>query len=501
MLIVSGTINRQCHCPRGRGVGGTTLINGLIYSRGNPRDYDNWAAMGNAGWSYNDVLPYFRRSENFGMGDPGYHGIGGEWNVEFHQPLFQTQVDLFLRANRERGVQLLDYNGRQQLGVSLTQLNTLNGTRHDNAKAFLRPVLHRKNLIVITESYVTKILIHDFTKTAYGVTFMHNRRKYVARASREVILSGGTINSPHLLLLSGIGPTEVLQQFKIKQYANLPVGRNFFDHPTFYGMTYTMNYTEQPQTTQEYVRQYLNGAGAYAYPGGNAAIGYYQTIYAKIPGYPDIELMFIPSNLTDTLTQREYYFTNETYQNLWGRLDTTRHFKLYVVLMSPVSRGTVTLQSANPYVYPLIDYNMLSDLEGYDIARLYEGVKIVLDLFNTNVSREAGVKFVPPTLPACRKYLLYSKKYWYCTIRQLTLHLYHPAGTNKMGPNPQDSVVDPNLKVHGINNLRVIDTSVFPTPVIGHTCPGTVMIAEKGSDIIKQFYNSQYYTGNGIFDT
>lgn len=246
-----------------------------------------------------------------------------------------------------------------------------------------------------------------------------------------------------------------------------------------------MNYTEPAETVEEYVREFLNASGPYAIAGNNQGVGFYQTKYQNVSGVPDIEFMFIPSNGTDPMSQRIYHFTDETYEGVWGFLPTQKFFRVYVTLLHPVSRGSVRLRSSDPFEYPLIDLNYLSDPEGLDIARIYEGIKIALSFFETESFRRHNVTLHPPHLPACRNYEVLSKDFWYCCIRQLTMHLYHSQASNKMGPNPENSVVDSNLRVHGIKNLRVADASVFADSISGHPAAASIMVGEKVSDLIK----------------
>lgn len=481
-------INEQCPVPRGKGVGGTTLLNGVLYVRGNRADYDYWASIGNPEWSYENILPYFKKAENFHLGNPYYHGKNGPLKVEFHKPN-SPQYYAFLEANVEKGRDIVDYNGQVQLGVSPFQMNTINGRRDDNGKAYVAPILNRRNLYVKTNSYVTKILINNATKTAYGVHFMNNGRKYIANANKEVILSAGTISSPALLLLSGIGPADHLRMLNIPVYQDLPVGNNLRDHATFYGLSFVMDYKEPISSIKRLVEDFLNDYGPYTVAANNQGVAFLRTGLSQLPEeVPDIELFLVPSNTTNELTQKYFNFKNETYEELWGNLDTRQLFLINTVLLHPHSTGTVRLQSSDPYEYPLIDFRLLSDPEEHDIATIYEGIKKVLEFTNTEAFRKKNVRFLPPKLSACKDFEFLSKEYWYCSIRQITMHIYHPIGTNKMGPNPNDSVVNSRLQVHGINQLRVADASIFPTTISGHTSAAATMVGEVVSDFIKNTF-------------
>lgn len=195
--------------------------------------------------------------------------------------------------------------------------------------------------------------------------------------------------------------------------------------------------------------------------------------------------MVVPPNSTGPISQRAYHFTEETIQGLWGDTNEQKLVRFYITVLHPVSRGSVRLRTSDPFEYPLIDLNLLSDPYDLDMARTYEGIKIALSLLETKHFKSHNVTLMPPSLPACRGYKALSKDFWYCNIRHLTMHLYDAAGTNRMGPNPGSSVVDSNLRVHGIKNLRVADASVFPDSISGHVAPSTIMVGEKVSDMIK----------------
>lgn len=471
-------------------MGGTSLINGLGVVNGNWLDYDNWAAMGNPEWSSEEVRSRFKKSENAPFGDPRYRGQNGPLHVEFHEPN-NPQLEVFIEANAERGRNVVDYNAETQLGVSPYQFYTKHGTRYDTGKAYIKPVLYRTNLNVSTNSYVIKILIHRENKTAYGVHFMKEGKKYVARAKMEVILSAGSISSPPLLMLSGIGPAEHLKKFNIPVLQDLSVGDNLLDHASFPGLSFEMDYEEPAKTVRDWCEDYQKGYGPYAQAANNAGLAFFRTPIANTPeGVPDGELYMSVSNTTNELTQQYFNFRSDTYEELWGHLNTRKLFLINCVVLHPKSVGTIRLNSSSPYDYPLIDSRYLSDPDDHDLHTMYEVVKMVLDMLSTKAFRKYNVQLRPPKLRACSAFKLLSKDYWYCCIRQLTMNVFHPVGTNKMGPNSTNSVVNSKLKVHGINNLRVADASVFPTTTSGHTMASAVMVGEMVSDFIKDYYLS-----------
>lgn len=271
---------------RGRGVGGTTLINGLVYSRGSSIDFDRWADLvQDHRWSYNQILPYFQRTENFIRRDmyaPVFnpiHGRSGLLDVEYHLPR-SPHLNAFLKANEELGYRVTDYNAGTGLGVSPAQINTRNGRTLDVGTAFIRPALHRSNLKVMTNSYVTKILI-DNEKVATGVLFSHNNRYYKASSYKEVIVSAGAFQTPQLLMLSGIGPRDHLEALNIPVVQHLEVGSTLRDHAAYYGVNFGTNYTEPILPLEEYVSEFLSGFGPLASPGNNQGVGFYESQFTR----------------------------------------------------------------------------------------------------------------------------------------------------------------------------------------------------------------------------
>ncbi|KAK4887891.1 hypothetical protein RN001_004162 [Aquatica leii] len=484
-----GMFNRECAYPTGKGLGGTSIINALMYVRGNKIDYDNWYLQGNFGWSYKDVLPYFIKSENSMVnGDDGFHGFGGYLNVEYHEPS-SPELLAFIEANKILGREVLDYNGKNQLGVAKTQHNTKNGKRHSAGRAFLDPVRKRSNLKVLTHSFVIKVLI-DGSKTSRGVFFTNKGRLYYAAADKEVVLSAGAINSPHILMLSGVGPRFHLYNKRIPLIHHLPVGDNLKDHATYFSLQFVTNYTEPPKTLEQNVKNFLKSYGALTIPGNSQGLGFFQTKLAEIPGYPDIELIINPSNSTNNFAQRVYHYNDHVNNVITRPINPSQTFSIYVMLLHPKSKGTVRLKSNNPFQYPLIDPNFLSDFGNEDIETMYQGIELALEIVNTEPFRKINATLMYAPLPACEKYTYLSRSYWYCQLRQLTTHIYHPIGTCKMGPDPKTgAVVDHELKVHGIKNLRVADASIIPQPTSGHTNAAAIMIGEKASDLIKKSHS------------
>lgn len=295
-----GMDNGQCNFPRGKVMGGSSVLNYMIYTRGNRRDYDGWSEAGNVGWSYEEVLPYFKKVENFSISggyDESYHGKEGHVRVTY-SPHMTKIADAVMEAGRQMGVGYVDYNGATQVGMSRLQVTMRDGVRESSSRAYLHPINGRPNLHVSKYSMVSKILIDPNTKTAYGVEFVKNRKMYRVKARKEVVLSAGAINSPQLLMLSGIGPKKHLQKLGIKVLSNLRVGYNLMDHIAVGGLTFMIDkpYSIKSNTiiSRDNLYQYLNyHLGPFSIPGGCEVLSFHDLNNPQDPdGYPDIELLF-----------------------------------------------------------------------------------------------------------------------------------------------------------------------------------------------------------------
>ncbi|XP_065160744.1 glucose dehydrogenase [FAD, quinone]-like [Atheta coriaria] len=482
-----GMIDKRCPFPRGRGLGGTSLINGVIYSRGHRKDFDTWNSyLANGTWSYDHVLPYFKKSEHTHIPnvDLHYHGQSGPLPINNHVPV-SPQTNAFLEAHQELGMEITDINGAEQIGAALNQLITENGQRVSTARGYLGTT--RSNLDILTGAYVTKILIRN--RRATGVEFTYQGKKSKVRITKEVILSGGVFGSPLILMHSGIGPLWTLLQHGIPIVRNSPyVGLNLQDHATFYGMIFQSNYTEPIKSRRQYIREYLQGIGPYTIAANLEGISFHETHLSQTSGVPDIELLFVPSNSTGRANQQSFHLTNISYDAIWKHTDPTTTFIVYVVLLRPRSFGYISLKSKDPFDYPLIHPNFLSDRNNLDIATIFLGVQHVLKLIDTEAFKRINASLIEYTFPACKNTLYLSKEYWYCTIRQITMNVYHPLGTCAMKDEELGGVVDGELKVYGVGKLRVIDASVIPFSISGHPHASAVMIGEKGADLIKEEY-------------
>jgi choline dehydrogenase-like flavoprotein len=454
--------NREVYVPRGRALGGSSTINGMVYTRGHPTDYDDWAALGNPGWSFQEVLPYFRRSENNEEhGASPYHGSGGPLNVKYldmYSPLCEV---LFQAAEDMQYRRTDDFCGPTHEGFGRRQATMKNGRRWSASHAFLRPVLTRPNLTVVTGALVRRLVMDG--RRAVGVEYERDGKVQAARAAREVVLSAGVIGSPQILMLSGIGPAAELKGLGIQPLHDLPgVGRNYQDHicttvqytsPTT--VPYGMSWRTIPWGMWSILEYLLFRRGVFANNMLHAG-GFIRT--RPDLSRPDLQLIFMP-----------------VFRDAKGRMGVGHGFGLMPIVLRPESRGELRLASADPRAAPLIDPNFLSD--DRDVETLLAGLKIARRLLNApQFDRYRGDEANPGRDVASDEAMI-------DYIRNTAFTAYHPVATCSMGPGPM-AVVGADLKVHGIEGLRVADASIMPTLIGGNTNAPAIMVGEKASDMI-----------------
>nr|CAD7600709.1 unnamed protein product [Timema genevievae] len=486
----------RCNWPRGKVLGGSSVLNYMLYVRGNRYDYDHWESLGNYGWGYNDILKYFKKSEdnrNPYLARTNYHSAGGYLTVQ-ESPWRTPLVVAFLEAGMEIGYENRDINGEKQTGFMIAQGTIRRGSRCSTAKAFLRPVRLRKNIHIALKSHVMRILISPVTMRAYGVLFIRNGVRQIVLARREVILSAGAINSAQILLLSGIGPKEHLDKVGIPTLRNLKVGENLQDHVGMGGLTFLVDkpvsiVQERFQTIPVSLEYIMHQRGPMTTLGGVEGLAFVNTPYANISGlYPDIQFHFAPASVNSDAgvqVRKVLGLTDSVYNTVYRPITNHDAWTILPLLLRPRSRGWVRLRTSNPFHYPLIHANYFDD--PLDVATLIEGVKIALRVSESRAFYPYRSRIHRTPLPGCYKYKFGSDGYWECAIRTISMTIYHPVGTCKMGPSwDPDAVVDPNLRVYGVKGLRVIDASIMPTIVSGNTNAPVIMIGEKGADLIKQ---------------
>jgi choline dehydrogenase-like flavoprotein len=450
--------NRRLYWPRGKVLGGSSAINAMIYIRGNRLDYDHWASLGNDGWSFADVLPYFKKSENQERGASEFHGVGGPLcisDLRCVNPLTR----FFLDAANELGFAANpDFNGAMQLGAGLYQVTQKNGSRHSAADAFLKASMSRPNLHVLTATHATRILIENHR--AIGVEFARHGATETARAEREVILCSGAVNSPQLLLLSGIGPADELARIGIRVIHNLPgVGKNLQDHPMVSaGYLCTKPITLQGADSLRNLLQYFVLKRG-PLTSNVAEAGIFINTRNDSPT-PDLQILFGP-----------VYYVNHGFEKI-----KEHAFGFAPTLIAPESRGEITLRSANPLDAPAIRANYLACES--DLRVMMEGLRTVLRLAESKpFDAFRGARLHPAPQAS-------TDSHFAEFLRNNLQTLYHPAGTCKMGSDSM-AVVDSRLRVRGIERLRVADASIMPRVIAGNTNAPAIMIAEKAADMIR----------------
>jgi choline dehydrogenase-like flavoprotein len=462
--VQPGLNGRRGYQPRGKVLGGSSSVNAMIYIRGQREDYDHWAADGNPGWSYDEVLPYFKKAEDNSRGANEFHGAGGPLHVqELTTPNHLGTV--FVEAGLQAGyLENKDFNGQTQEGVGAYQVTHKNGERFSAAKAYLTPQLGRPNLQVFTGAHTTRILIEQ--KRAVGVEFAHEGEIKQLRASREVLLCAGALQSPQVLMLSGIGPHKHLVEKGIATVQDVPgVGQNLHDHIDVVQVVDAPNLKESFGVSLSGMWAAIRGIFEWR----GKRTGMLTTNFAEVGGFvksqheestPDLQFHFAIAKLVDH-----------------GRATVLGHgFSCHVCLLRPVSRGSVTLASKDPFTAPVIDPNFLGERD--DVERLIRGFRLMRRVLRQPALVALGGRETENSAQATTD--LQIEQF----IRDHADTVYHPVGTCRMGKGPMD-VVDRELRVRGIAGLRVVDASIMPRVVSGNTNAPTIMIAEKAADMIK----------------
>jgi len=368
-----------------------------------------------------------------------------------------------------------------------------NGRRYSTNAAFLYPTKNRSNLHVKKHGMVTKILIDKKSQKAIGVEFVSNRKKYRVFARKEVVICAGAINSPQLLMLSGIGPQEHLRDKNISLVKNLPVGKNLMDHVALGSLSVLINdtvstklfrYLDDPNVLKGFS---INHDGPFTLPGAVEALAFVDLHRpGSMDGHPNLELL-LASGLYSSYGALHKFFglRTDVYDEVYKPTENKDGFMIFPMIMLPKSKGRVWLKDANPFRYPLIDPNYFADETDLDVA--VAGVRIVQRMLRTDAMKALNAEILNTPLPGCVQHEFDTDAYWKCSARQITFTIYHLSGTCKMGAeNDPTAVVDPRLRVHGIQNLRVVDASIMPEIPAAHTNGPTIMIGEKGADMIKE---------------
>ncbi len=459
-----GLNGRRGYQPRGKVLGGSSSVNAMIYTRGHRSDYDHWAAQGNPGWSFDEVLPYFLRAEHNERGASAWHGTGGPLNVKDLASPNRHSAD-FLQAALQAGHPAnTDFNGAEQEGVGFYQVTHKDGERFSAAKAYLTPHLNRPNLQVFTGAHTTRIVLER--KRATGVEFLHDGALKLVKAQREVLLCAGALQSPQVLMLSGIGPHRHLVEQGIATLHDLPgVGRHLHDHVDVVQLSHAPRMPDLFGISPRGLARALGGIFEWR----RQRTGILTTNFAEAGGFlrsqpseavPDLQLHFVVGKLVDH-----------------GRKVTVGlGYSCHVCVLRPQSRGSVMLDNRDPLSPPRIDPNFLGDRD--DMERLVRGFRLLREVMAQPAMAAYGG--VESAVSAGATSDLALEQF----VRDHADTIYHPVGSCRMGPGPLD-VVDAQLRVHGLQGLRVVDASIMPRIVGGNTNAPVIMVAEKAADMVK----------------
>jgi choline dehydrogenase-like flavoprotein len=456
--------NRKIIQPRGKVLGGSSSINGLLYIRGQPEDFDHWRQLGNVGWSFDDVLPYFRRAEDQERGPDALHGVGGPLavsNVSEPHPLCEAFIEAAQQAGFPRND---DFNGPAQDGAGYFQLTARNGRRWSTAVGYLRQARRRPNLAIVPNALASRILFSG--RRAVGVEYRRGEATHIAHATGEVIVAGGAFNSPQLLQLSGLGPATLLRSLDIDVVADMPgVGADLQDH-----LQVRMQYRcTEPITMNDVINSWRRSVGA-----GLRYILSRKGLLTIGAGYAGGFFRTSPELMTPDVQVHLIIFSGDT---SGAALHPFPGFIASVCQLRPESRGFVRIKSADPRDPPAIQPRYLSRRN--DCDTVVAGMKLLRGIMRQPAMRHYIAEERAPK-PACT-----SDADLLAFAREFGTTVFHPTSTCRMGSDPA-AVVDDRLRVHGIERLRVIDGSIMPTVVSGNTNAAVVMIGEKGADVILQ---------------
>ncbi|NUW71990.1 GMC family oxidoreductase N-terminal domain-containing protein [Vibrio mediterranei] len=464
-----GLNGRKGYQPRGKTLGGSSSINAMMYARGHRYDYDLWASLGNEGWSYDECLPYFKKAENNEVHHDEFHGQGGPLNVaDLRSP--SPMVERYLSACESIGVPTNhDVNGAEQFGAMQTQVTQLNGERCSAAKAYLTPNLNRPNLTVLTKATTHKVLFDG--KRAIGVEYGMKGQRFQIYCNKEVILSAGAFGTPQVLLLSGVGPKQELDKHGIDQVHDLAgVGKNLQDH---IDLVHSYRTTAKLDTFGVSLKM--------ASEASKAVPQWFKQRQGKLSSNFAEGIGFLYSDIDVDVPDLEFVFVVAVVDDHARKIHMSHGFSSHVTLLRPKSTGTVTLNSADPYDVPSIDPAFFQEPD--DMRVMIKGWKKQYQMLQSEAFDDVrGASFYPvdPDDDAAIEQ----------DIRNRADTQYHPIGTCKMGTSDDPkAVVDSELSVYGMDNLRVVDASVMPTLVGGNTNAPTIMIAEKIADVIKAKYS------------
>ncbi|KAK9871975.1 hypothetical protein WA026_015219 [Henosepilachna vigintioctopunctata] len=492
------TKNGSCTWPRGKVLGGCSSINFMVYIRGNKMDYDNWAEQGNDGWNYQDVMKVFKTNERSLVPELDHINSYGKFGI---LPLTKYSInetirDIIIESAKDMSLQFVQEDG--ELGFMESPQTTHNGVRSNTAKVFLGSVKDSQKLTLAPNVYATKLIINQSEMRTEGVEVDIEGRRIKVFADKEVILSAGALNSPKLLMLSGIGPKDHLADVEIEPIHDLKVGENLQDHFKFLLFTKVSDEAMKIRTDGEELDEIYN---YFAHREGNLANFGLTNIQGFIntkndSAYPDIQYTYmgIPKGTPFLNTYIELHnLKDEIKDNLIRMGKEFNILTTVVILLKPKSKGKIQLRSRNPNEHVRIYSGYLTDEENDDLETVLRGVRFAQNQIKTSSFQKVNPEVLDIGITNCKHLEFDSDDYWRCAIRNIAGTLYHPTSSCKMGPKTDgNAVVDPELRVHGIKNLRVIDASIMPEIISGNTNAPCIMIGQKGAQMIIDYYRERH---------
>uniref|UniRef100_A0A1B0GMI8 Glucose-methanol-choline oxidoreductase N-terminal domain-containing protein n=1 Tax=Phlebotomus papatasi TaxID=29031 RepID=A0A1B0GMI8_PHLPP len=484
--------------PRGKMLGGSSSTNGMFYVRGNEGDYDNWEKLGNPGWGWNDVLEYFKKSENnknpeiANAFDGYYHSTSGPMSVELYNSDEPINA-VIVQAAKEMGFKFVqDINAKEHIGFTYSQGTLNSGLRESTATAFLIPAMNRPNLHVVKHAHVLDLVINEDGEVSGVRMNLRGEQELKAYAKKEVILSAGAINSPQILMLSGIGPSAHLQEMGIPVIKNLQVGKNLQDHSIVPFFIQLDKSTAVPVSASDIMQAFFlyltTHTGFFATTGSLQTLGYINVHdpLAKYPNFQYYHIAFQKGQVADIVGTFKGLGYSDTLTDFAGKIVQESNILVIIPsLLTPKSEGEILLRSAEPTEKPRILANFFGEYS--DIEAYIKAIRLYLRFLNTETYRTREAELLHLPIPECDLLEFKSDKYWECYCRYTVTTVFHPVGTVKMGPDyDPGSVLNHRLKVKGCTGLRVIDASVMPKVPGGNTNAPTIMVAEKGADFIKE---------------
>jgi choline dehydrogenase len=493
-----GFKNGQCKWPRGKVFGGTSVFNAMLYIKGYRKDYDQWAELGNEGWEWDTVKKHFKDIENVQDSNASdKYGRNGFMMLTKYNSVLGDLAEAMREAFADLGfLNLEEEDPTYPMGTLEAYQCNKEGIRYNAAKAFLGKVKQRKNLFTALNSFVTKILIDPQSKTATAVEVKIGQRVLKLKAKKEIILSAGAINSPQILMLSGVGPKKDLQNLQINVLKDLPVGYNLEDHMINLGtyVTFSPKCCKEENFQDELYQYFMHQKGILSTSGIMNFWNFFNT--RNNSQYPNIQnhFFFFPLNHVSFLEQL-VEATGTKPEIVAGSMEIFRNRPTVIIgntLMNPESKGRLLLKSKNPEDKPIIHSGYFTDKNGEDLQILLESIRFSEKLLETPQLKKYDPQIVKLNLPECDKYEYRSDDYWKCSLRHLTSTLYHPTGTCKMGPlDDGTAVVDSKLRVHGIKNLRVADASIMPIIASANTHAPSMMIGFKAGLMITEQWSNK----------